>query len=76
LRKQWLKDRFTVRKATGNKSMRVAWSDNTNVEANFYGKAASKSQVVVQHSKLRNSAQVEHIRARWKIALERLSGAL
>ncbi len=77
LRKQWLKDKFIIRKATVNKSMRITWSDNnTNVEVNFYSKGASKSQVAVQHSKLASSAQIERTRSQWKAALERLSSVL
>ncbi len=76
LRKQWLKDKFTVRKATANKSMRITWSDNTSIEANFYSKGVSKSQVAVQHGQLAGLAQVERTRTRWKTALERLSGLL
>jgi hypothetical protein len=76
LRSKWLKDRFMVRKATANKSMRITWNDNTNVEVNFYRKGAAKSQVAVQHTKLADAKQVERIRSRWKAALEQLSGAL
>jgi len=76
LRKEWLKDKFTIRKATANKSIRITWSDNTSVDIEFYNKGAAKSQVAVQHSRLSSAAQVERTRARWKAALERLSGVL
>jgi uncharacterized protein YndB with AHSA1/START domain len=79
LRKQWLKNKlFTVRKTTENKSMRITWNDNdsnTNVEVNFYRKGKSKSQVVVQHNRLADSKQVEHMRSYWKAALDRLKAA-
>lgn len=76
LRSRWLKDEFTIRKATKNKSMRITWSDGTNIEVNFYGKGDSKSQAAVQHSKLASAKQVERVRSYWKAALERLKGAL
>ncbi len=76
LRRQWLKDEFTVRKATANKSMRITWKDDTNVEVYFCSKGASTSQVAVQHSKLARLALVERTRSQWKAALERLSRVL
>jgi hypothetical protein len=76
LRNKWLKDEFTVRKATEGKSMRIKWNDDTSVEVNFYGKGNSKSQAAVQHSKLASAKQVERTRSYWKAALERLKGAL
>ena len=39
----WLKDKFTVRKTTANKSMRISWPCGTNVDVEFYSKGASKS---------------------------------
>lgn len=80
LRKQWLKNKlFTVRKTTENKSMRITWNDNdsnnTNIEVNFYRKGKSKTQVVVQHNRLADSKQVEHMRSYWKAALDRLKAA-
>ena len=40
----------------------------------FYPKAPSKSQIVVQHSKLADRGDVEAKRAYWKAALARLAG--
>ncbi|HEX2557071.1 MAG TPA: hypothetical protein VHK86_02000 [Nitrososphaera sp.] len=76
LRRQWLKDEFTTRKATTCKSIRFTGDDNTSVEVNFYRKGQSKSQAAVQHSKLTNPKHVEQMRSYWKAALERLKGAL
>jgi hypothetical protein len=64
---------LTVRKATANKSIRIAWQDDTSVDVYFYSKGSAKSQVAVQHNKLQNSAQVERMRSKWKAALGRLS---
>jgi uncharacterized protein YndB with AHSA1/START domain len=73
-RAQWLaEDGLIVRKATTNKSMRVTWSDGqTSLEINFYPKAAGKSQVVVQHSKLRSAAAALRMKVYWGKALDRL----
>jgi uncharacterized protein YndB with AHSA1/START domain len=71
-RAAWLEDyRFTVRKATEPKSMRITWVDGkTNVEANFYAKGTGKSYVALQHNKLANKEDVEKMRAYWTKALE------
>jgi uncharacterized protein YndB with AHSA1/START domain len=76
LRKQWLKEKIVVRKATEGKSMRITWPDDTHIDVYFHEKGSTKSQTAVQHSKLGNSAQVEHMRSHWNAALGRLSGAL
>ena len=76
LRSKWLKDEFTIRKATKDKSIQITWSDSTSIEVNFYEKGESKSQVAVQHSKLADAKQVERVRSYWKAALERLKGTL
>ena len=67
----WLKDhRFTVRKATAPKSMRIVWVDGkTTLEANFYAKGTGKSSVALQHNKLSGRKEVEKMRAYWTKAL-------
>lgn len=80
-RKQWLTEKqkasLTIRKSTPNKSMRITWSDGiTYVEANFYDKGGSKSQITVQHSKLSNSEMAESMKAYWKKTLRRLANLL
>jgi hypothetical protein len=74
----WLKDpRFTVRKATAPKSMRITWVDGqTSVEANFYAKGASKSSVAIQHGKLGGAKDVAKMRTYWTRALGSLKAAL
>lgn len=74
----WLKDhRFTVRKATAPKSMRITWVDGaTSVEANFYAKGAGKSYVALQHRKLADEKHVAKMRAYWTKALDALKGRL
>lgn len=75
-RRRWLgDDEPHIRTARPNKSLRITWIDGrTNVEVAFYPKAPSKSQVVVQHSKLADRDDVEVKRAYWKAALARLAG--
>jgi uncharacterized protein YndB with AHSA1/START domain len=73
-RGRWLKDaKFTIRKATANRSLRFTWIDGTtNVEVMFYGKGNRKSQVTVQHNKLANAAEAERKKKYWAEQLERL----
>lgn len=80
-RKRWLtvkqKASITIRKSTPNKSMRIIWGDGkTRVEANFYDKGGSKSQITVQHSKLSKSEMAESMKAYWKKTLQRLANLL
>jgi hypothetical protein len=57
--------------------MRIVWADGkTHVEANFYDKGGSKSQITVQHSKLSNSAMAESMKAYWKKRLQCLANSL
>jgi hypothetical protein len=77
-RAAWLKDhRFTVRKATAPKSMRITWVDGkSSVEANFYAKGAKKSMVALQHDKLTSAADVARKRAYWAKALAKLKATV
>ncbi len=73
-RGRWLSaDGFQVRKATPNKSLRVTWKEGkTSLEVNFYPKGDSKSQVVVQHSKLPDAKAAVRMKTLWSQALDRL----
>lgn len=76
-RNGWLSESITVRKATENKSMRITWSDSkSRLDVNFYPKGVSKSQAVVQHSKLADSEEAERMKLYWKGALESLQHTL
>ena len=77
-RSAWLgEDGLMVRTATPDKSMRVTWNDKkTSLEINFYAKAADKSQVVVQHSKLPDAKSSAKMKTYWGKALDRLRGSL
>lgn len=76
---QWLPDgaKMTIRRATANKSMRITWLDGeTSVEINFWNKGPAKSQVAMEHNKLKDLAAVERFKAYWTAALARLQGLL
>jgi uncharacterized protein YndB with AHSA1/START domain len=73
LRKRWLKEAITIRKATASKSLRITWADGmTNVEVNLYPKGEARSQVAVQHSKLADAAGAARMKAYWGETLEQL----
>jgi uncharacterized protein YndB with AHSA1/START domain len=77
VRRRWLPGaKFTVRKSTPNRSIRMDWSDDTRVEVMFYAKGTGKSQVAVQHDNLADVDAVAEIKNYWKAALERLKELL
>lgn len=77
-RARWLSDpRFTVRKATPNKSMRITWVDGkTDLDVYFWSKGQNKSQVTLEHTRLSTQQEVERRKAYWAKALERLKELL
>ncbi len=77
-RKRWLADpAFTVRKSTPNKSMRITWVDGkTNLNVYFWVKGTAKSQVSVNHDKLRSKRDVERLRTYWRTNLDALAELL
>jgi len=78
VRGRWLTDpAIAVRKATPNRSLRLAWVDGkTDVEVNFYAKGDAKSQVTIRHNKLTSSEEVSTARAYWTKALDQLQQLL
>ncbi|MDQ1639101.1 MAG: hypothetical protein QOF62_2440 [Pyrinomonadaceae bacterium] len=77
-RSLWLPENdFVVRTKTTDKSLRVTWNDDkSSLEINFYPKAADKSQVVVQHSKLPDAKSSAKMKTYWGKALDRLRTSL
>ncbi len=77
-RSSWLPEGgLVLRKATANKSMRVTWKDGkTSLEINFYPKGDSKSQIVVQHSKLPDAKAAAKMKTYWGKALDGLREAV
>jgi uncharacterized protein YndB with AHSA1/START domain len=78
IRGRWLpKARLQIRKATPNKSLRIAWDDGkTSVSVLFHAKGDAKSQVALEHDKLPESDDVERMKAHWKKALQKLADLL
>jgi len=75
-RKRWLTEKFTIRKSTTNKTIRITWSDGTDVVAGFYPKGEGKCQVVAQHAKLKDAKTGAKMKEFWGDALDRLKDLL
>ena len=75
-RKQWLPADYTVRKSTTNKTIRITWTDGTDLVAAFYPKGEPKCQVVAQHSKLKDAKAAAKMKKFWAEALDRLKDTL
>ncbi len=77
-RRKWLADpAFTIRRATENKSLRITWVDGkTHVDAMFGSRKNQRSQIIVQHRKLTEPADVKHWKAYWGENLTRLKTLL
>jgi len=78
IRDKWLEHPgFVIRKATPGKSMRITWVDGTtNVDAGFYTKGDGKSQISVQHGKLKNAREAKHFKTYWSAQLGKLKEML
>jgi hypothetical protein len=70
----WLpKAPMTLRKATTNKSIRVAWDgDVSNMDVRFYSKGKDRSQVVIDQVKLKSAADVLRMKKFWSEKLQNL----
>jgi hypothetical protein len=81
-RKLWLKDNnFKITSSIKNKSIRGKWFDGkTNIEFQFYPKAKSKTQLVIQHNKIVSAKEAEKFKKYWEMDLkvleEKLSKAI
>ena len=71
----WLgEEGVTVRKATPNKTMRVGWNDGrSTLSVYFASKDNKKTQVVVQHGKLKDAKEAARMKTYWSKALDRLT---
>jgi uncharacterized protein YndB with AHSA1/START domain len=66
VRARWLPDvKLTVRTAVSPKYLRVTWPDATSVVVGFTAMGAAKSQVAIQHEKLRDAAAVLRTKEFW-----------
>lgn len=70
----WLTDpAITITKSTKNRSIRGKWIDKkTNVEFQFYPKENSKTQLVVQQSKIKSAKEAEKMKRYWGKQLNNL----
>lgn len=76
-RAQWMgKKKVVIRKATKNKSLRITWPDATSIDVNFYAKGTGKSQVAVQHDKLKSEADVAKSKKYWAGAMDKMKAIL
>ncbi len=76
-RANWLSGaKFTVRRATVNRSLRITWADDTNVDVMFFAKGPAKSQVAVEQRKLSGLKDVERVKKFWTAALAKLKQLL
>ncbi len=75
-RVRWLPAKITVRTSIPNKSMRVTWSDKTDVLFAFTPKGAGKSTVTIQHSKLADKAAADKLKLWWNERLDALAELL
>jgi uncharacterized protein YndB with AHSA1/START domain len=77
VRARWLKRKsLAIRGATPEKSIRIAWTGKSSVEARFYARGQARSQVTVQHSKLPSAEEGEKSKEYWAQALDRLKRVL
>jgi hypothetical protein len=67
---------LTIRTAMRGKSMRITWPDQTSVEVYFTDKGAVKSQVSIQHRKLRDQAAAIGMKRYWEERLAALQHVL
>jgi uncharacterized protein YndB with AHSA1/START domain len=76
-RAQWLPGaKLTIRKATENKTLRVTWGDGSNLEVSLYAKGQSKTQIAVQHGRLKSARAAAQQKAFWGEAFGRLAQLL
>jgi len=70
----WLEDpAITITKSTKDKSIRGKWIDKkTNIEFQFYPKDNSKTQLVVQQSKIKTAKEAEKMKTYWGKQLNNL----
>jgi hypothetical protein len=72
-RAPWLPgQRFTIRTAARNKSLRITWPDGANVEVGLTAKGPRRTIVAVQHGTLAGAAAVRGAKAFWAARLDAL----
>jgi hypothetical protein len=77
VRARWLPGvKLSVRTAVSPKYMRVTWPDATSVVVGFTAMGAAKSQVAIQHEKLKDKDAVPRLKAFWAERLDALKEVL
>lgn len=74
IREAWLPQvpTFDVRSSTAPRTMRIEWHDGSRVVIAVLAKAADKSQVTFQHTKLAHAEAAERAKAEWRAAAHAL----
>ncbi|HXS52300.1 MAG TPA: hypothetical protein VN782_07205 [Usitatibacter sp.] len=77
-RARWLLDApVEVRRTVDGKSMRMTWSaGGSSVAVSFQSRGPGRSQVAVEHARLKNAAAARTQKAFWAAALDRLKALL
>lgn len=74
IRSQWLPDaKLTIRKATPEKYLRIAWEDGTSVQVGLTPKGEAKASAAVTHLKLASREDVAGRKAYWGERLDALA---
>ena len=78
VRRRWLPgERLLIRRATPDKSMRIAWGDGTTlVEVLFSPRGPGRCRVVVDHTRLKDAKAARRMKAYWGRRLDRLQEIL
>lgn len=72
-RKKWLGDiKLAKRKTTAENTLRFSLEDNTIISVTFYPKGKNKTQVVVQHNKIKTPKSAEKMKTFWFDKLQSL----
>lgn len=68
-----VKRKISISASTRNKSMNAVWDeDSTRISINFYQKTKDRTQVVIQHQKLKDSGSAVDKKIFWKEKLVKL----
>jgi hypothetical protein len=73
LRAAWLPNKVAIRASVPNKSLRITWDDGTSVEVYVVSKGRSKTQVVIEHTKLSSRQESDRMKAFWTERLNELA---
>jgi hypothetical protein len=72
-RSSWMNCKLEQRKCTPYKTLRFGVMGGSNLEVRLTPKGADKTQVVVDHMKLKNEKEIERMKKYWTKALADLA---